>query len=625
MTPIGEDRERLIVPARGELDALPTPLTPGELQVLNFFDEHLPSGWEIYYAPHLNGVRPDFVLLNPRVGIAVYEVKDWVLSDETCELVGGRLARSDSRGHRWIEHNPADKAAGYREEIRELYCPSLPHDGVAAVTAGAILPYTSQEDAERFLGGPGAAKTNHVLIVGRQTLAEGLIDRVVPDAAWSSSKFMTANAARDLRHWLIEPEFAREQRTTPHLTARQREVVENSAGVRRRRVRGAAGSGKSFALAGRAAWLTRPDHPAPARDVLVITYNITLVGYLRDLSRPFSVMYGSDRAQITYLHWHAWAKRVMRQLGREDDWAQAFKAPDTVSRDQRLGDIVGEAISDAEEGRDIDHYDAILVDEGQDLEPTWWNALRQALKDPENGEMLLVADTAQDVYDRGPRWTDEQMLNLGFRGGAWMQLNDSFRMPHQLIDLARALAREYLHVPSDELVAPPPQQELAVEPVNLRWLQVDADDLGSEGADTVLTLVEQSDRGNGSPIAWADVILVADEVTVGSAVIQRLPPSIRTITTFAEDDRVRRRQKLVFFKGDARVKATTVHSIKGWEATSVVVALGANAGSHGARLLYTAITRLKRRSAGSHLTVVCSDSTFAEFGKQWPVFEDRRA
>jgi hypothetical protein len=67
----------LICPAREELHSLRTPLTTGELQVLEFFDRYLPGGWEIYVQPHLNELR--FVLLHPQLGIAVFEVKDWNL------------------------------------------------------------------------------------------------------------------------------------------------------------------------------------------------------------------------------------------------------------------------------------------------------------------------------------------------------------------------------------------------------------------------------------------------------------------------------------------------------------------------------------------------------------------
>jgi hypothetical protein len=70
---------RLICPPRELLGELRTPLTAGESRVLDFFDQLLPEGWEIYVQPHLNGLRPDFVLLHPVSGIAVFEVKDWDL------------------------------------------------------------------------------------------------------------------------------------------------------------------------------------------------------------------------------------------------------------------------------------------------------------------------------------------------------------------------------------------------------------------------------------------------------------------------------------------------------------------------------------------------------------------
>jgi hypothetical protein len=66
---------RFVSPRRDELPNLATPLTNGEWVVFKFFDTYLPEEWEIYIQPHLNGLRPDFVLLHPSVGIAVFEVK----------------------------------------------------------------------------------------------------------------------------------------------------------------------------------------------------------------------------------------------------------------------------------------------------------------------------------------------------------------------------------------------------------------------------------------------------------------------------------------------------------------------------------------------------------------------
>ena len=73
---------RVIKPSLADIENLPTPLNTGEKQVLDFFCAHLPIEWEIYIQPPLNGLRPDFVLLNPKFGIAVFEVKDWSSTTE---------------------------------------------------------------------------------------------------------------------------------------------------------------------------------------------------------------------------------------------------------------------------------------------------------------------------------------------------------------------------------------------------------------------------------------------------------------------------------------------------------------------------------------------------------------
>lgn len=70
---------RVIYPPLSEHYQLRQLLTAGEEMVLHLFNQHLPAGWEIYVQPHLNGLRPDLVLLNPNCGIAVFEVKDWDL------------------------------------------------------------------------------------------------------------------------------------------------------------------------------------------------------------------------------------------------------------------------------------------------------------------------------------------------------------------------------------------------------------------------------------------------------------------------------------------------------------------------------------------------------------------
>ncbi|WP_238365514.1 NERD domain-containing protein [Mesobacterium pallidum] len=71
--------QRLVEPPLEEFSNLRQELTQGERMVFDFFHRNLSPKWEIYVQPHLNGLRPDFVLLNPDIGIAVFEVKDWNL------------------------------------------------------------------------------------------------------------------------------------------------------------------------------------------------------------------------------------------------------------------------------------------------------------------------------------------------------------------------------------------------------------------------------------------------------------------------------------------------------------------------------------------------------------------
>jgi hypothetical protein len=69
--------ERKISPPLSAFNSLRQPLTKGELLLIHELDKVLPPIWEIYVQPHLNGLCPDLVLLNPFVGVVVFEVKDW--------------------------------------------------------------------------------------------------------------------------------------------------------------------------------------------------------------------------------------------------------------------------------------------------------------------------------------------------------------------------------------------------------------------------------------------------------------------------------------------------------------------------------------------------------------------
>jgi hypothetical protein len=134
---------RLISPPREAIGTPPYNLTESERHVFRFFHRSLSDRWEMFVRPHLNGRRPDLVLVNPEVGIGVFIIEDgdFRLMEET-----GRVLRS--------------RAEACKDEILELYCPRLRikaidnPDFVALVSAGVVVTHAQTEDARKMVA-PG--------------------------------------------------------------------------------------------------------------------------------------------------------------------------------------------------------------------------------------------------------------------------------------------------------------------------------------------------------------------------------------------------------------------------------------------------------------------------------------
>lgn len=610
-------KERVIYPPLVEHTKLRQQLTAGEKQVLQLFNQHLPIDWEIYIQPHLNGLRPDFVLLNPKGGIAVFEVKDWNLNAMRY------FTKKDHWGHQslWAKKdgkefciqkdNPVTKVNLYKKEIFDLYCPRLQEKkGWAAITAGVIFPFAQSSQVKVLLSPflkaqDGDKYAIYQPISGADEISAGNLEAVFPEFGRTNSYLMTENLANDLRGWLTEPDFSSTQRTPLPLDTNQRSLAETRTDTGYRRIKGPAGSGKSLVLAARAARLANE-----GKSVLVATFNITLWHYLRDLI--VRNLDGPERLKnIQFTHFHLWCKHACFEVGwerRYEDLWGSFGAEENNNNvlNVELPRLAEEAVMHPGAAQ----YDAILVDEGQDYQPLWWNVLRKACK-PE-GEMLLVADATQDIYGTAKAWTDDVMKGAGFPGGRWAQLSVSYRLPPDAMNLARKFAEDVIR--KDTIDLPEPEQgSLDLYPCHLRWVQCDAEDAEKACSDEVLSLMRQTGKRG---LANADITVLAGDVKSGAGVVERLSEyNIRAVDTFGSDHR---RRKMGFYMGDARIKATTLHSFKGWEARLLVVYVTEAAHAESLALIYVGLTRLKRSQEGSWLTVVCSAPQLQSYGETFP-------
>ncbi|MBD2302987.1 nuclease-related domain-containing DEAD/DEAH box helicase [Nostoc sp. FACHB-190] len=622
---------RLISPSLEQLSSLRTPLTLGEQKVLDFFCRNLPQEWEIYIQPHLNGLRPDFVLLNPKVGIAVFEVKDWNLNAlpyrvKTSAKGSPELWATSHTGVDFrVRDNPVEKADQYKDSIINLYCPRLAiksaegnYQCLAVVTAGVIMTEATTQQAKNLfqpfqehLHQLGNQEKYHP-ISGKDALDSKNLAAIFPSAMWRTSKYMQPQFAADLRAWLIEPDFAATQRQPLELNKKQKSYITTRTPIGYRRIKGSAGSGKSLVLAGRAAQLS-----SEGKDVLVVSFNITLWHYLRDLAVRHQVP-NKKVNSITWCHFHEWCKRVCYDAGYQNEYRELWKGvqnPENLERilEFDMINLVNLAIDNKKS--EVPTFDAILVDEGQDYNLDWWNTLRKVRR--KGGEMLLVADETQDLYQRTQYWTDEKMEGAGFKG-SWVDLDTCYRTPRELIGYLKEYAVKYL--PNTTINLPEPdQEELNLSPVQMRWIQVDSGDNASISTQAVLNMPiwTQPDI-----LAYSDIVLLVQNHQSGLECVSILEKKgVRVAHVFGRDHREQKQRKLGFFMGDARVKAATIHSFKGWESCCMVINIERAETEEELAAIYVALSRLKRRIAGSYITVVCSVPHLAEFGETWELFE----
>jgi hypothetical protein len=622
-----------------------------------FFIEHLDPPWELYVQPRLNTIQPDVVVIHPQLGVGVYEVKDWRPGAREFRPASDRLwAKNPDTGVWYVSDNPVDQVNHYRGALLDTYSTIEAHYGAQApkvVTAGAIMTNYTSEEARRLLRRyvpsddrqSGAAQ--YFRIVGGDAVEAGDLRALLPVAVDSRLAPAPRGSWYDeLRRQLDEPEITAQMREPLELDDRKWAFVANRNATAHRRVRGAAGTGKSVLIASVAAQAA-----LEGKQVAVLCFNITLRHYLRDLAVRFRPRGGSSfgaaeqtanavRSNVTFLYLHEWCEQVCAQTGRAKALRELLYAGDDEGRYpiEVVRALVSEAIDEAlgDPQPNLQRYDVLCIDEGQDLDLGWWEIVRRTLVP--GGLAVLAADQTQALYGAESRWTDEAMTGAGFRG-RWTTLEGSHRLPDSLIDPLTDFCARFLEDGEHE-VRPPervPQRELNL--CTVTWLQVSEADFERCLVNAVQTVPVQH------RLAPADVtFLVADhdlglacieEATTVPAGSEHGPPGTFN-HVFGTTSKVRRRRKLAFWGGSGGMKGSTVHSFKGWESRCVIVGIkppldptsvasipgtpaNERPGDEAAWRagVYVALTRVSRSTGGSVLYVVCADEAYAGWAQRW--------
>ncbi|MEQ8192552.1 MAG: UvrD-helicase domain-containing protein, partial [Candidatus Eremiobacterota bacterium] len=425
------------------------PLTDGERAFVTFLDRELPQDWEIYVQPFLNGDRPDIVILNPKVGVMIWEIKDWKLgcyrnNQGNISVINGNLD--------YKIQSPLSQVNHYRNNILNLYVPALgekidKQPGARGIFKTGIYFHNADTDyARKFFNYP-----QYVTVIGRDGLKWDL-DKIIPDVYIKENCNITPedNSIFDaLRVWLIPPFHSKEQGTEIKLNEKQ--LIHGQPCKGHHRIKGVAGSGKTIVLAYRAAKLA-----SEGNKVLVVTYNITLWHYIRDqIARtPYDFSWNN----IVFKHFHGFCKDEFVRL--EITFPKGYKGKDFFIKTipDTLSDGLSNSIFCNKAEKNHPEFDAILIDEGQDFCQEWYNLLCKYTT--ERDELVLFCDTRQNIYERDIKWTDGKMKNVKFRG-PWATLPDvSYRLPGLLAQKLNEFAVSFLEQNIEDQKIKPVQSDL---------------------------------------------------------------------------------------------------------------------------------------------------------------------
>lgn len=589
-------------------------MTSGERRLAQRLEEKLDSDYLIWYDVPVGktGFHPDFIVVHPRRGLLVLEVKDWAL--ESIQRMDKAEAALLTQRGLVREMNPFEQARIYAHAITSLLQkdPALvtpkerPHTGKLLFpwSYGVVLSNVTRRQFE-------ATDLGEVLPAQRVLCKDEMYEAVDPEAfqrrlwdmfPWQFGSVLTLPQIDRIR-WHLFPEiritgqqadlFSADEtdpaQTMPDLLRimdLQQEQLARSLGDGHRVIHGVAGSGKTMILGYRCLHLAKMLH----KPILVLCYNVALAARLGSLIREK----GLER-QVSVRSFHAWCR----------DLLMTYHVPLPPDGNGFHELAVQKAIDGVARGQiPAGQYGAVLIDEGHDFEPKWLALVAQMVS-PETNSLLLLYDDAQSIYGGGRR-ARFSFKSVGIQAqGRTTILRLNYRNTAEILKVAYAFAKDVLTPEAaDEdgipLILPESAERHGPLPEFIGLPSF------AREADYIAGRFKQL-NAEGTP--WRDMAVVYRIRFMGEELAARLKAEGIPVQWLQASPAARR-----YRSEDDSVKVVTIHSSKGLE-FPVVAIPGLGYLPHGKadldeeiRLMYVGMTRAMDR-----LIMSCHrDSAFVE-------------
>lgn len=541
----------------------------------------------------------DFIVLNPRRGLLLLEVKDWNL--DSILRIDKVSATILARGRSKTVTNPLEQVRQCAYELIER----LENDPQLRIQSGRYrgrltFPYgygvvLSNITRKQFESTDlGEVLPEHQILC-KDEMLESLDPETFQARLWNMFNARFSNPLSlpqiDRIRWHLFPEiridpanqkdlFAADPQTgnletlVPDIVKvmdMQQELLARSLGEGHRVIHGVAGSGKTLILGYRCLYLAK----LLQKPILVLCYNIVLAAKLREFMIEREVI---DKVNV--YHFHDWCGEQLRSYHIDCPRSGPGEYFDRQ---------VEAVISAAEKGRiPRGQYGAVMIDEGHDFKPEWLKLVVRMV-DPETNSLLLLYDDAQSIYGRN-RTLDFSLSSVGVQArGRTTILKLNYRNTVEILDFAYRFASRYLKTED-----PDEDQVPLLKPCSA----------GRHGPPPVVKVFERYEQEaayivrffrhmhDEQEIPWSDMCVTCLSGWMGE-ILQAGFAAAGIPHHWLGSAQAKKR----FESKDPSVKLMTMHSSKGLEFPVVAVSgVGHLPGNHlnnqeAAKLLYVAMTR----------------------------------
>lgn len=579
-------------------------MTAGEKRVSERLEQKLDDDYLLWYDVPigLKQRQPDFVILHPRRGLLILEVKDWKL-DTIHSADRNSVTLLTSRGQVHIL-NPLLQARTCALEINvvlerdpALLQPESSRHGGKLVMPWGFGVVLTNITRKQFVDSQLNEVMQDQLVICKDEMKPRIDPETFQQRLWDMflQPFPCALTLPqiDRVRWHLFPEIRISTRSDqlglfqsekenpvraieiPDLVKvldLKQEQLARSLSEGHRVIHGVAGSGKTMLLGYRCLYLAQ----SLGKPILVLCYNKTLASWIRHLVAEKNLS-----EKVTVCNFHAWCWRMLK----------TYHVP--FPKDRKDYDALVQAVIDGVDKKLIPRaqYGAVMVDEGHDFEPEWYKLIVRMV-DPSTNSVLVLYDDAQHIYGKSsrPRFTWKSVDVEAVGHTTILKLN--YRNTYEILSVASKFAHELLqeHL-SDEDGVPLLTPQSAGRHGDVPSLMQARDEAG-EVANIVRLVKDEQKRG--TPLR--DIAILYRTNAQGlrlERAFREQHMACRTIDTAIEKEQL--------FDGEESVKMLTMHSCKGLEYPVVIIAelgrlpLRDRDESEEARLLYVAMTRAKQR------------------------------